>query len=211
MATQANYTVRLGFTGATATTLVGMGRNHVTMLTGNAAFPTPQPALASITAACDALDVANQAYDFNRGKLEKDARDEAFVVLKGLIKELGGYVQSLCQGQKDLILSAGFNVRKRNEPIGELPAPQNVRALVTVYPGRLEVRWDAVKGRSMYQLWMTSGDPLDAGRWSLLLQSSKNRHVIEDLVSNTVYTFRVTALGAAGASPVSDIASAKAA
>lgn len=211
MATQASYTVRLGFTGATETTLVGMGRTHVTMLTGNPAFTTPQPSLASITTACDELAAANEAYDFNGGKLELEARAKAYRTLKELIRELGGYVQSLCQGSKELILSAGFNVRKRSEPIGELPAPQNVRAQVTVYPGRLDVRWDAVRGRSMYQLWMTSGDPNEAAGWSLLLQSSRNRHVVEDLVSNTVYTFRVVALGAAGASPVSDIASAKAA
>lgn len=211
MATQATYTVRLGFTGVTSTALVGMGRNHVTMLTGNADFPTPTPALADITSACDKLDDANNAYDFNRGKMEKEARDESFKMLKALIRELGGYVQSNCKGQKDLILSAGFNVRKNSEPVGLLPAAKNLQALVTPYPGRLEVRWDGVKGRSMYQLWITDGDPNASEGWRLLLQSTKNRHVIEDLVSNTVYTFRVVTLGTAGASPASDIAHAKAA
>lgn len=211
MAKNATYTVRLGFTNVTATALVGMGRNHVTMLTGNPDFATPTPSLASISSACDKLDSASQAYDFNRGKLEKEARDEAFKYLKELIRELGGYVQSNCKGQKDLILSTGFNVRRSNVPVGLLPAAKNLEALVTPYPGRLEVRWDGVKGRSMYQLWITDGDPNDAGGWRILLQSTKNRHVINDLVSNTVYTFRVVTLGTAGASPASDIAHAKAA
>ncbi len=205
------YTVRLGFTGVTPAALVEQGRNHVVMLTGNVAFPTPTPTLPAITAACDVLDVANQAYDFNRGKLEKQARDTAFQALKDLIRELGGYVQSKCGGDKDLILSAGFNARRPNDPLGLLPAPQDMRALVTPYPGRLIVRWNGVKGRSMYQLYMTTGDPQDPAGWSLLLQSTKNSHILDDLTSDKVYTFRTVALGTAGASPVSDIASAKAA
>ena len=205
------YTVRLGFTGVTPVTLVEQGRNHVVMLTGNLTYPTPTPTLAALTAACDALDLANQAYEFNRGKVEKQTRDTAFRALKELIRELGGYVQANCNGDKDLILSAGFNARRPNDPLGLLPAPQDMRAIVTPYPGRLDVRWKGVKGRSIYQLYMTSGDPQDANGWELLLQSSKNRHTIEDLTSNKVYTFRTVAIGASGASPVSDIASAKAA
>jgi hypothetical protein len=205
------FTVRLGFTGATPVTLVDQGRNHVVMLTGNLTYPTPTPTLAAITAACDALDLANQEYEFNRGKVEKQTRDTAFLALKDLIRELGGYVQSKCNGDKDLILSAGFNPRRPNDPLGLLPAPQDMRAIVTPYPGRLEVRWKGVKGRNMYQLYMTDKDPADPVSWKLLLQSSKNRHTIDDLESNKVYTFRTVALGTAGASPVSDIASAKAA
>ncbi len=204
-------TVRLGFTGVTPVNLVEQGRNHVVMLTGNADFPTPTPTLAAVTAACDALDVANQAFDFNRGKLEKQTRDTAFRALKDLIRELGGYVQANCNGDKDLILSTGFNPRRPSDPLGPLAAPQNIRAIVSAYPGRLDVRWNAVYGRSLYQLYMTDKDPLDPTQWKLQLQSSKNRHIIEGLVSNNVYTFRVVAIGAAGASPVSDIASAKAA
>ena len=205
------YTVRLGFSGVTAGPLVEKGRNHVVMLAGNLTYPTPTPTLAAITAACDALDLANQAYDFNRGKVEKQTRDSAFITLKDLIRELGGYVQAHCNGDKDLILSAGFDVRRANDPLGLLPAPQNMRALVTPYPGRLEVRWNGVRGRLLYQLYMTAKDPLDPTSWVLLLQSSKNRHTIDKLESNTVYTFRTIALGAAGPSPLSDIASAKAA
>ena len=205
------YTVRLGFSGVNPGALVEKGRNHVVMLTGNVTYPTPAPTLVAITAACDALDLANQAYEFNRGKLEKQTRDSAFLVLKDLIRELGGYVQSKCNGDKDLILSAGFDVRRSNDPIGQLPAPQNMRAIVTPYPGRLEVRWKGVRGRLMYQLYITHKDPLDPTGWTLLLQSSKNRHTVDGLESNTVYTFRAVALGAAGASPLSDIASAKAA
>ena len=204
------YTVRLG-TDVTPTILVEKGRNHVKKLTGNPDFTEPTPKLEDISKACDDLDAANQAFDFNRGKVEKQTRDTLYRALKALIQELGGYVQATCKGDRDLILSTGFDVRRKAEPIGELGTPQNVRAIVSVYPGRLDVRWDGVYGKKMYQLWMTEGDPLEPTGWKLLLQTTRNRHVAEGLESNKVYSFRVVALGTAGASPVSDIAAAKAA
>lgn len=205
------FTVRLGISRITPTALVEKGRNHVTKLTGNAAFPTPTPKLIDLTAACDALDAANQAFDFNRGRVDKEVRDTAFKALKEMVRELAGYVQSNCANDKDLILSTGFNVRRIAEPLGEPPAPANVRARVTPYPGRLEVRWKGVRGRLMYSLFMTAGDPLDPTGWKLLVQTSKNRYTVEDLTSDKVYTFRLQTIAASGVSPVSDIASAKAA
>ena len=208
---QFTFNVRLGTSRITPTALVEKGRNHVTMLTGNAAFPTPTPTTAAITTACDDLDMANQAYDFNRGKTEKETRDVAFAALLDLIRELAGYVQAHCNNEKDLILSTGFDVRRIASPLGELPAPGNVRALVTPFPGRLEVRWAGVRGRRIYSVYITDKDPQDPASWKLLAQTSKNRYTAEGLQSNTVYTFRLQTIAAAGASPMSDIASAKAA
>ncbi|MEO8066486.1 MAG: fibronectin type III domain-containing protein [Flavobacteriales bacterium] len=205
------FNVRLGTSVITPTALVEKGRNHVTMLTGNAAFATPTPTLPVLTAGCDALDTANQAYDFNRGKVEKEARDVAFLALKDLVRELAGYVQANCNNDKELIISAGFDVRRLPESLGLLPAPSNVRALVTPYPGRLEVRWNGVRGRKIYALESTSGDPLMEAGWSLLVQTGKNRWTVDGLTSNKVYSFRVKTIAAAGVSPVSDITSAKAA
>ncbi|MBK7271061.1 MAG: fibronectin type III domain-containing protein [Flavobacteriales bacterium] len=205
------YTVKLGFTKLTAAALVGKGRTNVEMMTGNVTYATPIPPLATITAACDTLDAASNAYDFSRSRLDKEDRDVAFAELKGLLKELGGYVQAISKGDKDLILSAGFEVEKAASPIGQLPAPPNVRALVTPYPERLEVKWGGVKGRTTYELWMTDGDPKVEANWKLHAITSKNRAMVEGLTSNTIYFFRVVAQGAAGASPVSDTANAKAA
>ncbi|MGV9012543.1 MAG: fibronectin type III domain-containing protein [Flavobacteriales bacterium] len=47
--------------------------------------------------------------------------------------------------------------------------------------------------------------------WALWATTGKNRVVVNELSSDKVYFFRVVAIGAAGASPVSDSATAKAA
>ena len=205
------FTVSLGFTNVTPAALLDKGRNHVVMLTGNAEFPTPTPATAVLTVACDKLEAASNAYNFNRGKLEKEARDVAFTELKALIRELGGYVQSNCKGEKELILSTGFDVRRPNEPVGDLPAPGNLIASPTLYPGRIDLRWEGVKGRSAYEVYINDGDPSSESGWRLLLVTPKTRFIATSLTSNKTYAFRVVAIGPAGASPVSDVAIAKAA
>ena len=68
------YTLKLGFTRITFSALVEKGRNCVAMLTGNAAFATPVPALAAITAACDRLALANERYTFTRSRLPRSVR-----------------------------------------------------------------------------------------------------------------------------------------
>lgn len=108
-------------------------------------------------------------------------------------------------------MSAGFETEKVRTPIGELPAPGNVQAKPTAYNDRLEVRWSAVKGRYMYYLYMCSGDPNVEANWKLLFATTKNRVFVNDLTPYTTYYFRVTAQGAAGVSPASDVAKAVAA
>jgi len=205
------YVVKLGHSRVTAVALVDKSRTNVTMMTGNAAYATPDPSLIEITTAADALDSAIQAYDFSRSRLDKEQRDTGFATLKDLRTRLGGYVQTASKGDQALITSAGFQTEKTAQPFGVLPAPQNVRALVMPFPGQLEVRFGGVKGRIAYQVFICSGDPKEEADWSLYATTGKNRLVVNKLESDKVYFFRVVAIGAAGASPVSDSATAKAA
>ncbi len=177
-------------------------------MTGNTAFAAPKPALAAVTTACNTLDSATQSYDFNRGKVEKEARDRAYDELYALIGMLGSYVQTASNGEKDIIQSAGFDARRIPVPLGLLPAPSNVRSSMAPYPGTLMVRWKGVSGRQNYRLEMAVGSP--TAEWKLLTVTGRTRFVVEGLESNTVYYFRVACNGAAGVSPVSDITSAKA-
>jgi len=205
------YIVKLGHTRVSFEALTDMSRTNVSKMTGNPAFATPIPSLADVTAAADRLDKAVQNYDFSRSRLDKQERDFAFADLKGLRQDLGGYVQTISNGDAELITSAGFETVAARKPIGPLPAPGDVRALVRPYPGSLEVRFSGVRGRNAYQVYICSGDPLVEANWKLHTLTSKNRLVVDGLESNVTYYFRVEALGAAGWSPMSDITSAKAA
>ncbi len=205
------YIVKLGHTRVTPVALVDKSRTNVTMLTGNLAFTAPNPTLAAITLATGRLDLANQAYSFNRGRVEKENRDTLFQELKDLRRMLGAYVQTESAGEQALISSAGFETEKVRMPKGVLPAPGNVRAIQMPYPGKIEVRFDGVDGRLVYQLFTCSGDPKLEANWALHSTTGKTQVVVEGLTTDSVYFFRVVVTGAAGASPVSDSATAKAA
>ena len=209
------YIVKLGFDRVTATALVEKGRNIVTMMTGNPAFlapnPLPNPTLVAFTAALDKLDLANQAYAFNRGKVEKEARDLAYTQMKELFHTMGGYVQLASNGQKDIILSAGLDVTKSPTPANIPVAPGDVRADATKVHGQIISRWKASKGHRFYKLYRTEGDPtLEAG-WELIAETGKTRFVDNELERFKTYSYRVVAIGTAGMSIPSDAASATAA
>ncbi len=205
------YIVKLGLDRITSSMLLVKARNMVSKITGNAAFSTPTPPLATVTAAADKLESAINAYELNRGPGEYTDRELAFMEVKGLVTDLGAYVQSASNGDLDLIKSAGCGVRKSGAPLGQLPAPKNVLARTTAYPGRIEITWGGVRGRGTYTIDHCLGDPSEASNWKPFGITSKNRYTADGLESNKEHFFRITAIGAAGASPVSDAASAKAA
>lgn len=205
------YILKLGLDRITPSILLLKVRNMVAKLTGNAAFPTPIPTLVDVTAAADELEAAIIAHEDNPGPGEVVERSIAFQKVKGLYIDLGGYVQAASNGDHELIKSAGGVVRRSPSPIGELPAPKKVTAVSTPFAGRIDISWGGVRGRSMYEPEMCSGDPKVESDWKPLFLTTKNRHTITGLESGKLYYFRVKAIGTAGSSPVSDQAVAKAA
>lgn len=206
-----NVTVKLGYSNLTPAALVEKGRNHVSKLTGNTNFTLPAGFLLSITAACDALEAANFQVLSNGGRTDTLLCKERVADLKLLIKEAAGYVQAQCKDDIEKVNSAGFEVKRAPQPAEIPPAPLDVRVEPTTLPGQLKVRWDGVQGRIYYKVWVTSGDPTLETGWTLLVQTTKNFHLNTGLDSGKVYSYRVNAVTTAGAGPVSDYATAKAA
>jgi hypothetical protein len=209
------YFASLRISRITPMTLVGKIRNCVTMMTGNPAFaapnPLPDPALGDVSASADKLEAAEAAYAFNRGKLEKEARDLAFQEAKEIFHLLGGYVQLASGGDKEIILSAGLDVERKPEASGVPAAPGNMRAEATPVLGQVVVRWGASKGRRIYKVYQTTGDPSSETGWELIALTGKVRLVVDGLDRFKTYSFRVVAEGVAGESIPSEAASATAA
>ncbi len=209
------YIVKPGLTRVTVAALVEKGNNSVTMMTANPAFlapnPLPNPTLVAVTTACDKLASAQAAYEFNKGKVEKEARDMAYEELKVIYRELGHYVQLASKGERDIILSAGFDTVKSPTPPIVPTVPRDVSAESTRVHGQVEVRWKASKGHRLYKVYQTEGDPTLETGWSLIAETGKVRLIVNDLTRFKTYSFRVVAIGAAGVSIPSEAASATAA
>ncbi len=206
-----NLTVKLGYTNLTPAALVEKGRNHVEKLTGNVNFTLPVSFLPALSAACDGLEAANFLVLSNGGRSDTLLRNERKADLKLLIKEAAGYVQAQCTADVEKVNSAGFDIRKQREPADIPIAPEDVRADATTLPGQLRVRWDGVRSRIYYQMWVNMGDPTLGEGWTLLVQTSRNSHLVTGLLPGKMYSYRVNAVTTAGAGPLSDYTSAKAA
>ncbi|MEO8589556.1 MAG: fibronectin type III domain-containing protein [Flavobacteriales bacterium] len=194
-----------------AAELVVRGRNHVSTMTGNPAFPHPLPSLAEVAAACDELDHASQVFEFNRGRMDLSTRNLAHERLRRLIICLAGYVQGHCRGDRSIVRSAGFVTKHKRSASMPMAIPGGVRAERADHPGCIDLRWDAVKGRKMYTIQFTDGDPSNEEGWRQLTLTSKNHFTATGLESDRAYTFRILAFGALGYGPPSDISIAKAA
>lgn len=209
MAVILTFTVKIGLDGLNPQQYVERGRAHVIALTGNITYTTPVPPLASITTACDALETADIAVQTNGGKLDYLARNERKRELGDLIKELAGYVQAVSGGDPEKIASAAFETRKVPQPVGQMTAPGNMRARISIMVGVLDLRWSRVKGRMIYVIWICDGDPLIEANWKQLTMATKNFYSVTGLTSGKPYSFRVVAVGSAGPGPASDPATAK--
>lgn len=203
------YTVKIDLEGLNASGTVERARNHVVSMTGNPFTLTPIPALALVTAAADALEAADLVYEKNGGRLDLLARNERLRELRELIKDLGGYVQAVCGGDAEKITSTAFGVRALPSPPQLMPAPGNLRAVSTDMPGELRLRWSRVRNKKSYVIQWTDADPLVEANWTMLDITPKNFYTKTGLDRNKTYSFRVLAVGAAGAGPASDIAVAQ--
>jgi hypothetical protein len=206
-----NLVIKLGLAGLTPAALVEKGRNHIEDCTGNADVTLPANFLTDFAAACDALEAANMAVTQNGGKTDTLLRNERRAVVEDFVRKLAGYVEAQCTNDQEKIAGTGFEVRKEPSPIGVVHAPKNLRAKRGVLGGEVDLRWDRVKGRLMYEVWINAGDPNVEASWTLLTQTSKNYLVADGLTTDAVYYFRVQAIGTAGAGPASDSAVSKAA
>jgi len=205
------YLVNLGLRGLTATQKVDKGRNHVSMLTDNPDYPELQAGLPEITAACNDLEASIIEVQFNGGKIAYDRKNVREAELDELLTRLGQQVQVMSFGDKSKILSAGFQVRRRPSPITHMEAPQNLRAYISSYRGTIDLRWNAVAGSYIYQVFMTAGDPNAEEGWELVGVTSRISHRVDNLKSGQFYSFRVNAVGARAESPNSDVAQSMAA
>jgi hypothetical protein len=205
------YTIKAGLGGAKPDQVLARARNLVARMTGHPAYTDVVPTLPTVTAACDALEAALEAHVQNPGPREKETRDLRFSEARALYADLCGYAQARTNGDRTRIEELGLEVRRDPAPIGRLDAPAQLLTRARPYPGMLYLRWSAVKGRLFYELEICLGEPAKEEDWSLLLRTSKNTHTAEGLVPGQLYFFRVKAVGTAGASPLSETTSGKAA
>lgn len=180
-------------------------RQIVAAMTGNTTFPTPEPPLADITSAVNALEAAyNEANAARQNAVSlTSVMDDKEQSLNALIAKLANYVENKSDGDQAKIQSAGMLVRSKPVPIGALPAPENLIATAGDGECEIDLSWNPVRGANGYPIEYCE-DPITPTGWKPAGVSTKSSHIVKGLTSGKKYWFKVAAVGAAGQGPWSD-------
>lgn len=170
--------------------------NHIAAMTDNANFETPLPPAPEFLtlyqdyqAAQAAVMAAKTTYD--DAISERDAK-------RGLMTEgmnaRGAYVQTASNGNRNVIISSGLNVRSTPTPVGILPPPVNLLIELNGTPGLMLLSWGRVPYARSYVIQCSPADTMERV-WSPFKTSSSARLRADGLTLGKVYAFRIAAIG----------------
>lgn len=198
--------IKLNFSRLSLSEKIAKARQIVTALTDNPSFPTPSPALATVTTGInDAESAAADAQQARQTAKEKTSiQNQKEDALEKLVSQLASYVESVAGDDAALIFSAGMDTRVRSVAATETPAqPQGLSASAGDHDGEIDLSWDKLAGSKSYVI-ERSADPPTETSWTHAGVSTRSAFTVSGLVSGTRYWFRVAAINANGQSGWSD-------
>ena len=167
--------------------------NIVEMMTDNPNFPKPLTELDAVTA-------ANTTYKASLINLENGTKEDTAIknqnrrVLEKALKNLGLYVQIKSNGDEAIILSSGFDVAGKREPVGKLPKPDGFGVKVGVAKGTVVVYCIAITYANFYEVEYAEVQADGTRNW-IKLTSTKHKLEITGLTSGKQYVFRMAGGG----------------
>ena len=177
------------YTRYSVSLLITFLRNVITMITGNAAYPTPSPTLAGVTTAVDDLETKATAA-LNGGRIETAAKRSAQITVLALARQLGNYVESHCGGSVETLLSSGFDAQRAASP-AQMPAiPGNPRLNHNGSSGVLVYRYI---GDSNVRNFSVQYGENEAGPWTDHGLFTSTKVDIDGLTPGKVYYARAKA------------------
>jgi hypothetical protein len=134
---------------------VALGANHITAMTGNAAYPaaTRVPTDAQVQTAQDDLAAADAAVNTAETiwKMKIQERDAKELAWDTVITARANNCEAVTPTDLVALQSTGFPLRSSGAPVGQLPAPADLKATATANEGEIELRCKTVAGASTYE------------------------------------------------------------
>jgi len=195
--------IALGLSKSNPSNTAQFADGIVESMTGNANFPTPDPALTVLT---------NGAQGIRDKQAEIEAKEAELSVLRGQlgsqndalknnIRKLADHVEDKCDGDVDKLRSSGFSLVGDPTPRGPLGQVQNLKVQTTDNEGQLDVRFKKVNGAASYMVEHASSPD---GPWTLATVTTRTTHSLPGLTPGQKYWVRVRAVGTTGFGPWSD-------
>lgn len=167
-------------------------------------FAKEKTLIAEIEKARKSLDEAIELAAFG----DKRALDERRCCerkMDEVLRKAAAFVNHSSEGNPELIKSAGFDLRKRNNKPLKLPNPQELKVKRTEKSGELILSWKPVKNSRNYLVQTRTKKPEKDSIWETRAYSTRSRCVIDQLKPGKTYWIRTLAVGAKGVSPPSNI------
>ena len=184
-----------------------LGTQHINSMTGNTYYPaaTRVPADAAVQTAQDELAAAAADVDTAEvvWKQKIQIRDVKEATWDEVTTARARFYEAATPNNLEALASTGLPLRPPPTPIGDLPAPANLRAFAREDPGQIDLTCDTVKGAGSYE-WECRQHEAPTGPWTAIKITTSASHRVLDLTSGTLYAFRVRAIGAAGPGTWSD-------
>jgi Fibronectin type III domain len=197
--------IKLNLKSFSVTELVDKARQMATALTGNPHFATPQPSVAQINTAADALATAHaDAQAARQAALTKTSilHDKTDALMQ-VLRQTASYIESVAGDDETKILSAGVNVKSATTVTPTITTPTGLSATMGDHEGEIDLSWDKVKSAKSYVL-ERSADPPTSTSWAHEAVALKSSATVNGLTSGTRYWFRVAAVTSGGQSGWSD-------
>jgi hypothetical protein len=188
--------------GLSVPELIGRVREIITRLTANAAvYATPNPPAATLTSQVDALDDSyQQALSGDRAR-KLQMRLDRKTLLQSM-SLLQAYIQMTSAGDPSLI-NLVADVKKSGSPAGIKPPPARIRSYFGYVNGEIRFLYGGVKGRIFYRVQMNPTPGNNSG-WTDYAQTTKNRVLLQNLVSGQEYAIRAATVTSEGMGEWSD-------
>jgi hypothetical protein len=160
-------------------------------------YKTPQPPLADVQAGLDNLTTA-QIATVDGGPSATSYRNQCLLIHISNMRLLANYVQGACGGELTKLQLSGFPVQKPvRQPVGVLPAPQNLVLAQGPRNGELSAWVNPIFGAATYNWTLTPATP---GAAVQKLQTTAANCNFANVTPGVVNSVAVNAVGAAGPS-----------
>jgi hypothetical protein len=191
---------RVNFAAAADGDLSGPAHNIHTLMVANAAtYANPPVAMPAFLTIIDAWDTAlEQSQPGGRDRIT--AKNNARQALEDALRKLGGYVNTIADGDEATIELSGFPSYDTTRPAGGPVTfvPQNLRLERTAVSGGVTAKWDGDGTRSVYELQTNTGDPNTPANWSYKGSFTGGRADLTGLTPGSNLWVRVRKIGTKG-------------
>ncbi len=199
-------TIKIGLSGISPIELVDKAQTLVEKMTLNNHFLHLEPAISVLAARTDILaDCVSKAFFNDPENIKK--QKEAFNNLVEMIHQLAGCVSRVADGNSEIILSSGFEIRSKHKKSPMPEHPENFQVHISDQSGETRLEWKKVPGNYAYVIQITSTNPeTENATWVTAGVTTNTELTIQNLKHGMRYYFRIKTVGREFESPYSSVA-----